>query len=202
MTGDPGRAEAEAAFGAPAGAPRRPSRAGYWLGAALIALGVLGAVAWFVVGIMRFGDRVDDLQRVDAPGARVMTFSEGRKAIYYEGPGGEDADVPSLEIAIAPVGGGPPLDVGSHGGEVTYSISGHAGRSVAGFDVPRDGRYRVRVGTPDGAPAGAEVAIGRGLGSGIVSAVVGGFAIVLVGGGVGAALIAVTATRRSRTAGA
>jgi hypothetical protein len=195
MAEDASRATAQAAFGAPAGPARRPSPAGYWVGAALILAGVLGAVAWFAVGMVRFSHSVDGLGRVSVPGSAVLALEEGRQSVYYEGPGGEDADVPPLRLRVAPAGGGAPLDVGPHSGSVSYSMSGHAGRSVAGFGVPRDGRYRVSV---DGPEVGAQIAVGPGLGGRIVRAIVGGFAILLLGGIGGSGLIVLTSVRRAR----
>lgn len=196
MTDDPGRTQAEAAFGAPGPGRARPSAAGYWLGGVVIALAVAGAITWFVVGMVRFVDALDDLARVDVPGSRVIALGTGRHSIYYEGPGGEDAVVPPLRIRIAGVDGGPVLAVGGHSGSVTYSMGGHAGRSINGFGVPRAGRYRVTVDAAE--RSGAQIAIGPGVGGRIVRALVGGFAILLVGGGAGAALIVVTGVRRGR----
>ncbi|HEX6387790.1 MAG TPA: hypothetical protein VFZ89_00030 [Solirubrobacteraceae bacterium] len=182
----------QAAFGA----PDRPSRAGYWAGGALIAVAVLGAIAWFVVGMVRFGDAVDDLQRVSIPGSADVTLTAGRKSIYYEGPGGSDAEVPPLHISVAALPGGAPVAVGGHSGSVSYSISGHAGRSIAGFRAPRDGRYRVSADATYGAPGVAQLAVGRGLGNRLVRAIVGAIVIFFAGGGLGAAVLARTSARR------
>jgi len=190
--------EARAAFGTPAGEGGRPSVAGYWLGGALLAVAVLGAIAWFVLGMVRFGDAVDELERVPIPGSRVVTLPEGRNAIYYESPDGEDADIPALQIQIAPVGGGAAVPIESHSGKVSYSISGHAGRSMAGLDVPQSGDYGVSVDGVDVAPGVAELAIGEGVGGRIVWVIVGAFAIFFIAGGAGAAALAVTSSRRRK----
>jgi hypothetical protein len=192
--------EARAAFGDAGGAARRPSVAGYWIGGALLGVAVFGAIAWFVLGMMSFGDAVDDLGRVPAPGSGVVELSEGRKAIYYESPAGEDADVPALQILIAPAGGGAALPIESHSGNVSYSVSGHAGRSIAGFDVPRSGSYGVSADGAGVTPGVAELAIGKGVGGRIVWVIVGAFAIFFVCAGVGSVILAVTSTRRSRAA--
>ncbi len=154
----------------------------------------LGAIAWFVVGMMRFGDAVDDLQRVPIPGAGEVTLSEGKKSLYYEGPGGR---IPPLRIGVVALPSGDAIRVGEHSSEVTYSISGHAGESVAGFTAPRDGRYRVVVEAPEAVPTGAQLAVGRGLGNRLVRVIVGAIVIFLVGGGVGTALIVSAASRRA-----
>jgi hypothetical protein len=184
--------EAHAAFGAPS-RKARASALGYWIGGAFLAAALLGAIAWFVIGMVRFSDAVDDLQRVAVPGERVMTLSAGRKAIYYEGPGGEDAVIPPLRVRVAAQDGGPALAIGEHAGSVSYSMGGHAGRSLAGVRVPRSGRYRVAV---EGSGSGAQLAIGRGLGNRLVTTIVGAVVIFFVAGGVGAALLARTSARR------
>lgn len=176
------------------------ARAGKWVGAAIIVAAVAGAVAWFVLGFARFGDAVDDLERVAVPGTAFVGLSEGRKAIYYEGPGGEDADIPPLQVSVIPVGGGGALTIEDHSGKVTYSVSGHAGRSFAGMSVPSDGQYAVSVEAPSGAPGNAQIAIGRGLGRRLLVTLLGAFAILLAGVGGGVALIVITARRRSSPA--
>lgn len=198
---DPTRAQAEAAFGAAESArseDRGPSRRGFAVGAAIIALGLAAAVAWFVVGLVGLADAVEDLERVAIPGSGTVTLEEGRAAAYYETDLGEDAPVPPLEIRVDAPRGGPPVEVGAHSGEVSYSFSGHSGQSVAGLEVPRDGRYRVTVDAPAGAAPDAEIAVGEGVGGRLVGAILGAIAIVLVGGVAGTIVLVRTASRNAR----
>jgi hypothetical protein len=153
---------------------------------------------WFVLGLVGFGDAVDGLDRVPVPGRAVLDLGTGRHAIYYEGPGGENARNPPLRVALRPVAGGATVPIGGYSGSVKYSISGHAGRSLAGFGISKPGRYRLTVVAPSGAPPDAHLAVGRGLGGRLVRAFVGAIAIFIAGMALGGTLIGVTAARRSR----
>jgi hypothetical protein len=180
--------DAEAAFGAPE-EKRRGSRAGYGVAALVGVLAVAGAIAWFVAGFGGLSDAVDDLARVPIPGSATVHLDEGKGAIYYEFAGGEP--VPALEITIRLVDG-PDVPVREHGGETNYDLDGHDGRSIAGYDIREAGDYRVAV---RGVPGGT-IALGHGVGGKIVSAVVGGLAVLFVGLGLCAVLIILTARRR------
>lgn len=184
MTGD--FSEARSAFGADE--PRkRASTAGYWLAGLIAVAAVGGAIAWFVLGLGGLGGAVDDLARVDVPGSAVVELEEGRQSAYWEGEGA----VPALRIAVREVDG-PPLEVGPHGGEVTYEVDGRAGQSVAGFTVAEAGFHEVTV-RGDG---GGRLAVGEGVGSRIVGVVVGGIALFFGGLLLSGLMILVTARRR------
>jgi len=189
--------DAAAAFGAPEEKPR-PSAAGYVIAGLLAVAAIGGAIAWVVLGFVNFSDSVDALKRVPVGGARMVSLDSGRQGIYYEGPGGEKAVVPPLRIVVVPAGGGTPVPVGGYSGSVTYSMDGHAGRSVAGIGIDQAGRYRVAV--AGNASPGAVVAIGPGLGHKIVRALVGGVVIFVVGMLAAGLLIIATAYRRRRPA--
>ena len=179
--------DAQAAFGQEA--PRKPaSSLGYWLAAMVAFAAVAGAIGWFVVGLTSLGDKVDDLHRVTVPGQAVVELEAGKQSVYWEGGGA----IPPLEITVREVDG-PAVEVGPHGGEVTYEVDGRSGTSVAGFEVDDDGRYLVVVG---GDGAQGIVAVGPGVGGQIVSAVVGGLAIFFGGLLLCGLVIILTARRR------
>lgn len=201
MSGDEQQqARAQAAFGE-AGKPRgRPSVAGYWIGGAVSVAAVAGAILWLVTGLVGFANAVDDLQRVPVPGGAVLELGSGRHAVYYESSAGEQARIPPLRIVLRPVDGGPAVTVGAYSGSVTYSIGGHAGRSLAGFAIASPGRYRLAVAGPSARSSGAVLAVGRGLGGRLVRAIVGAIVIFLGGTLLGGAMVVFTSTRRSRAA--
>lgn len=184
-----GFADAQAAFGQE---PERKqaSSLGYWLAAMVAFAAVAGAIAWFVVGLTSLDDKVGELDRIAVPGQAVVEMDAGDKAMYWEGPGDR---IPPLDIAVRRVDG-PAVEVGPHGGEVTYDVGGHSGTSIAGFEIPADGRYLVVVG--GGPRVTGIVAFGDGVGGRIVSAVVGGLAIFLGGMLLCGLMIIVTAQRR------
>lgn len=168
----------------------RPGIAGFVIGGTLIAAGIGLAIWWVVHGFVAFGDEVDRLQRVPVGEQRVLRFDSGRHAIYYEGPSRRAA----VRVRLRPLDGATPVTIESYGGRVTYSISGHSGHSVWGFDVARPGRYAV---ASEG-PSDGTLAIGRGLGHRIVRAIVGAIVIFLIGLALGGGLMALTAVRRDR----
>lgn len=183
MAGD--FSEAQAAFGAQE--PRkRGSTAGYWLAGLVAVAAVGGAIAWFVLGLGGLAGAVDDLARVDVPGSAVVELDDGRQSAYWEGEG----PVPALDIAVEEVDG-PPLEVGPHGGEVSYDVGGRSGQSVAGFTVADAGPHEVTVRGP-----GGTLAVGEGVGSRIVGAVVGGIGLFFGGLLLSGLLILLTARRR------
>ena len=176
--------QAQAAFGEPS-APKRASTLGYWLAGLVGLAAVAGAIAWFVLGFTGLGDRVDDLERVPIPGSAVVTLEQGKNAVYYEGRGD-----PSLQIRLRALDG---IDVvvGPHGGDVTYDVNGHSGRSVAGFTLERSGDYELSVDGPRGV-----LAVGKGVGGRIVSAILGGLGIFFGGLLLCGVLIILTAATR------
>lgn len=191
--------EAQAAFGTPQ-EPRQASALGYWLAAMLCFAAIAGAIGWVVDGLIGLDDRVNDLHRVAVPGEQLLALEEGRQAVYYESAGGEDATIPRLEIRLEPAEGGAPVVVGPHGGDVSYSVGGYAGRSMAGFEIEDAGSYRMTVrARSENVPAGALLAVGPGIGGRIVRAVVGGLAIFFGGLLLAGLTIAITAARRRRT---
>jgi hypothetical protein len=181
-------ATAQAAFGEDP-PKQRASRLGYVFAGLVAIAAVGGAIAWFVVAFTSLGDKVDELHRIEVPGSATIELDAGDKAVYWEGRGAS----PPLRIAVLKVDG-EAIDVGPHGGEVTYEVNGHNGTSIAGFEVPEDGRYVVSVEGRRGL-----IAVGDGVGGRIVSAVVGGLAI-FFGGLLLCGLLLILTARRRRAA--
>jgi len=186
------RSQAEAAFGDASESRRRPSVVGYWIGGALCLAAVAGAVLWLVCGLISFSNAIDDLQRVRVPGSGALDLGHGRHAIYLEGP----ATASPLRIALRSAAG-TSVPIEPYSGTVTYSVGGHDGRSLAGFEITTPGRYRLTVAGAAQTPV-AYVAVGRGLGGRLARAFVGALAIFIGGMLLGGATIGITAARRSR----
>jgi hypothetical protein len=172
------------------------SRAGYWIGGGLIAVGIAGAVLWFVTSLMAIDDKVDGFQRAPLPGTATVRLEARKYVIYYEGPNAESS-VPPFEIGVTDAQTGAPLDIATYSGSLTYSVSGHEGSAQATVTPARAGAYVVRTET-DSRATGSNIALGSSIAGQILRTILGAFAIgglLLLGGG---ALIAVTAIRRSR----
>ena len=66
------------------------SRVGYLTGGGLIAVGVVGAVLWFVLSLVNLSNEVDDFQRVPVPGEGTVQLEARKYVIYYEGPNADE----------------------------------------------------------------------------------------------------------------
>jgi hypothetical protein len=175
------------------------SRAGYWIGGGLIAVGVVGAVLWFVLSLVNLSNEVDDFQRVPVPGEGTVQLEARKYVIYYEGPNADEV-VPQFEIAITDTETERPLAIETYGGSLTYSF-GEEGSAQATLTPPRAGTYAVRTGGAEGTFA-AQVAFGRSIAGPILRSILGAFAMggVLTGAGIVLLVVTIVRRRRARTA--
>lgn len=170
------------------------TKAGYWIGGGLIALGVVAAVAWAVLGLARIDDTVADFARVPVPGSRTMALDAGKHVIYVEGPRADEG-APPISVVVVDARTARPLAIATYEGSLTYSF-GSAGSAIATVTTPSAGRYVVRA--TSSTVRGHRLAIGDSIAGRIVATILGAFA---VGGGcalAGTAFVAATAIRRSR----
>jgi uncharacterized protein GlcG (DUF336 family) len=168
------------------------SRIGYWIGAGLIAAGVLGAITWSGVIADRMIDKIARFEHVPIPGSGQVRLEQHKYVIYVEGPGADDS-TPAVQIAVTDARTEAPVAVAGYDTSLTYSFH-TSGAAVATVTAPRAGSYRVRT---DG-PPGYRLVIGESLSRDLVR--VGGGMVVIGGGGVvgGVVLLIVTGVRRSR----
>ncbi len=170
-----------------------PSKKGYWLGAALIAVGVIGAVVWAGLGFVSFSDTIDDFQRVSANGEGEVTFSDtGGYVIYYEAPGADGGNIPDGEVLLTPADSDEPVPLERYDSELSYNVGDHSGYAVLTFDIAEPGTYVVQS-ESDGT---GDLAVGRSVGSKLVTTIVGAFALGGFGFLAGVTILIVTAVRR------
>ncbi len=175
--------------------PLKPRALWFWIGGLLIAAGVIGAVAWFVGGLVGLSDTVDDFERVPFfGGGEVVLDDTGGQVVYVE-PGGR-AFPSSMRISITGPDG-EPIASAPYGGSLTYDFGGRSGAAVATFDAPRPGRYRVAA-VEAGSSFATDLAVGPSFAGDLVRTIVGAFVIGGVGVIVGVVIIVVTAVRRAR----
>ncbi|HVF13344.1 MAG TPA: hypothetical protein VM942_02025 [Acidimicrobiales bacterium] len=169
-----------------------PSKKGYWVGAALIAVGIIGAVIWGVTGILSFQKTVQDFQRVDANGEGEITLDKaGGYVIYYEGPNADEGVVPDgAALLTGPSGEEVPLE--DYDTDLTYNDGDHAGSAVLTFDIDTPGTYLLES-ESDG---NGELAVGRTVGDTLVTTIVGALALGGLGFVAGVVTLIVTAVRR------
>jgi len=165
----------------------------------LIAVGVVGAVLWFVLSLVNLGNEVDDFQRVPVPGEGNVQLEARKYVIYYEGPNADEV-VPQFEIAITDTEAGRPLAIETYGSSLTYSF-GESGSAQATVTPSRAGTYAVRTSGAQGTSA-AQVAFGRSIAGPLLRSILGAFAIggLLTGAGIALLVVTIVRRRRARTA--
>ena len=177
-----------------------PSRAWYWVGGAVVALGLAVAALLLVGGVLAFLDRIDDFQRVPLGRESTVVFERaGGYTLYYERRFSSDEGVPDFDVALVSADGGDPVRLSEYDSNVKYDVRRHHGRALYSFRITDPGRYVLRVGSPDGHAGGASgevVAVGRGLGLGLPVRIVAAVLVGLLGFAGGAVIIIVTAVKR------
>ncbi len=175
---------------------RSPSRVGYWVGGGVMVLGVVAAVLWFVLGLLSFSNEVKGFERVpvDGESRQVNLPRAGSYTAYYEPNfGSADESAPAVDAEIEGPDGRN-VDLTPYRSSLTYdNMGGHSGRAVFTFQVDSPGTYEVR----SSSTSAGELALGRGVGNKLVASIVGTFVIGLVGIGIGALVLIITAVRRS-----
>ena len=181
--------------------PAGPSKSGYWVGALVIAAGVLGAVIWGIGAVRALTRRVDGFQRVPITGASDVQLGPGGYVVYYEGPG-VAGEVPPLGLLITPAVGGPGLQIHPYGrnsprgqSSLRYSVGTHTGQAIGTVSIPvPGGAFDVRsVGAGPG-----DVAIGRSVAPILAAGILGALGTGGLGLAIGVLVVALTVARRGK----
>lgn len=179
----------------------RPALWWFFVAGGMAVVGVIGAIALWVTGGVRFAETIEDFERVSVPGTREVHLDEtGGYSIYHEHELGFDEDSPTSYLPPEPSvtvtdPSGDPVMLDRYTTEVTYDTSGHEGEGLYTFDADETGTYRVTV---EGDSASASVvAVGRGVGRGILWTVVSGLVVGFVGVVGGGVLAIVVGVKRS-----
>ena len=73
----------------PSKADIRPRATWYWIGTAILVLGIAGATGWFIASVVMIVNGPNDYQRVSVPGQRTVQLTEtGTYTIYGEAGSG------------------------------------------------------------------------------------------------------------------
>ena len=174
-----------------------PGKAGYIIGTILIMVGVVGGIAWLVIGITGIEDTVDDMEREPVDQVGTIDLDEGGQVIYGESAGGDAVSAVLGTVRIRPEGEeGGELNVSTYEGELTYDFGNRPMRAQYTVDIPEDGTYEIRAaGIPGGATT---VTVGPSIAGDLVGAILGGFIIGGLGVLIGVILLIVTGVRRRR----
>lgn len=179
---------------------RRPSQAGYWIGAAvgllLAAGGALALVSSFTGGANAL-KRFERLHRTPVPGSAVLALGPGKQVVYLEVLG-SGAPTGGADVVVRDAASGRALTLEPYGASFTYSVNGRSGRAMQTFVTRAAGRYRID--TMGAREQGLSVVIGPPSGRVLartVSRVVSGFGLLFGGPLVGGAIMLITGLRRS-----
>jgi hypothetical protein len=133
----------------------KPSAAWYWLGAAIMVVGAIAAVAVLVAALVRAGTSAQDYARFAAPtpdGGVALDFSDGGDYVVFVETEGGGADAPGADEFGVTITGrdGTDVSVNTRVIDVFLDIddSPTTGVGIAKFDLPSAGRYTVDVQTP------------------------------------------------------
>ena len=171
----------------------KPGVAGYWIGGALVVLGIVGAAVWFVVGLVGISNSVDDFERVPANGGGTVTLDNDTAYVIYIEDRSGSRFAASVRVSIADPSGDP-VDVGTYGSEFDYDFGGRSGTALFTFRSDEAGEYAL---TSESSSLRANLAVGRSLASDLVWTIAIPFVIGGIGFLIGIVLIVVTLVRRS-----
>lgn len=177
-------------------ARRRPSTAGYWLGAVVAVLATLGALAWGISTFLGWQTHVEDFARLTPPGMVSVSVSDpDTRYLYLEHD--RSTAVPSVPTVTVTGPSGTEVPSTAYRAQLRYDVPDEADRigdAVLTFEADEPGTYLVTVGDTD---QGTTVAVGDDLLRGWGLQVVGSVALLLGGLFVGLTLVVVTAARRT-----
>lgn len=180
--------------------PKLKGKAGLWIGALLIALGIIGGIAIAVISALGITRTIDDLQRVPINGGGTIHADHpGTYRLFLERPGIDNEGAFAFSPGVRVIGPDGELPIVGERVNKTYSYSGHDGRSIGHFNAPRAGDYRITTTVTGGTLDRSEIAVTAGdpiAGLvGVLVGVFGGIALVVVG----AIVMIVSGVRRSRS---
>ena len=171
------------------------TRAGYWIGALLVVLAIVGAVTFGGLSLAGLADDVDAFERVSAPGQGTVRLDARKYVVYLEGADGDERS-PPIDVTIGDARTGRPLPIDTYTASLTYALGGHAGAARGTVTPPRAGDYAIRARGGGGDPLAA-VALGPSIAGKLARTIVGALAIGGVLGLTGLGLLVATAVRRS-----
>jgi hypothetical protein len=179
-----------------------PSTAWYWIGAFVMAVGIIGGVVWLSVSIATIVGRPNNYERINVPGERTLNFTEAgtfnlyaetsNPVYYYDSLVEPDVDV------VGPDGNRVGTNIAST--TETYDIGGRYGEKFATVDIPEPGNYVVSVtaGRGDGVKP-VRIAVGQSIaGADDARAIIGAVLVAIVGFFGGLIILIVTGVKRGK----
>lgn len=171
----------------------KPGVAGYWIGGALVVLGIAGAIVWFVVGLIGISNAVDDFERVPAEGGGIVALDDNKAYVIYIEDRSTSRFAPSVRVTLTDPSGDS-IDVQNYASDFTYDFGGRAGTAVFTFRSDEAGDYTL---ASESSPSRANLAVGPSLASNLVWTIAMPFVVGGIGFLAGIILIVITLIRRS-----
>jgi hypothetical protein len=179
-------------------------RTGYVVAALVLASGVGLAV---LVLFQQLAGMSDRLQQVVVPGEHQIALAKtGAYTIFHEQRavvGGRyfasDRHLNGLRLRLQSIPASEDISISPASSRTSYSFVDREGSSIATFDVPRPGTYRLSAWYSEpGQDPTAVLAIGQGIERRLMTAILGSLSAAFVGLLASVAIAVVTYSRRSR----
>ena len=195
----------------------KPGKGWYWLGALLLAGGLLGGLALAVAGFLSLKNSVDDFGRfkvTNGQGSATVSFEKpGTYTIYYEshskvcqdltqsGSGCTTETVrgpksPPAGLSITISKDGQDLDVKDAKNSFDYTLGDYTGKAVGSVKVDEPGAYSMVVQTRR--EGDFAIALGKDVVSTIVPWLIGAVALAVLGVILGLLVLILTGVKRGR----
>ena len=195
----------------------KPGKGWYWLGALLLAGGLLGGLALAVAGFLSLKNSVDDFGRfkvTNGQGSATVSFEKpGTYTIYYEshskvcqdltqsGSGCTTETVrgpksPPAGLSITISKDGQDLDVSEAKNSFDYTLGDYTGKAVGSVKVEEPGAYSMVVQTRR--EGDFAIALGKDVVSTIVPWLIGALALAVLGVILGLLVLILTGVKRGR----
>ena len=195
----------------------KPGKGWYWLGALLLAGGLLGGLALAVAGFLSLKNTVDDFGRfkvTNGQGSATVSFEKpGTYTIYYEshskvcqdltqsGSGCTTETVrgpksPPAGLSITISKDGQDLDVKEAKNSFDYTLGDYTGKAVGSVKVDEPGAYSMVVQTRR--EGDFAIALGKDVVSTIVPWLIGALALAALGVILGLLVLILTGVKRGR----
>ena len=195
----------------------KPGKGWYWLGALLLAGGLLGGLALAVAGFLSLKNTVDDFGRfkvTNGQGSATVSFEKpGTYTIYYEShskvcqdltQSGSGCTTETVRGSKSPPAGlsitiskdGQDLDVSEAKNSFDYTLGDYTGKAVGSVKVDEPGAYSMVVQTRR--EGDFAIALGKDIVSIIVPWLIGALALAVLGVILGLLVLILTGVKRGR----
>lgn len=121
----------------------KPSGAWYVLPVVLLVVPAVIGTVMLVVSFGRYGDIIDDFQRVETGAPATVELEEGSYTVWLERPGADSERVTRADLDITISRDGEQISTSTYVGSVTYSQTGRDGKALYTFRAPTSGTYQI-----------------------------------------------------------